>query len=589
MSSLKRSNSCWMDEGGQPSAEDLQSQDCPPLKKVRSLNAVGAAVKNTFKNFSFSKCKTTRSQSFNVSRTRITSNSSDQPDQNLTTDSPMNITNANLCTPTQQKSFATYTTPINSVCDTPPSLQRTNGEFEDKFDLEETPRKCPASPTASHQSATSFDVNFLQGVIGDSEPGEAFRKEQFLLTRQILGNETYDSDTDPHNLSDSFDLNDSFMGEDDDDDVNLNADRVFLPERNGSLSSNEYGERSPDLSMCDTLGSTSNLTCINNGEITDDSTDKSSSTIARAPSDRIRFRDQMRIIHSNDTPTLQRNTNIDIFQNNESFMNGQERADSIVSTNSDMSSISHMGAFNIENQNLYDLDNAFKIGSPNQFLTLKSILKKQHDTSECGSHSVFNKSVRWKESNEEITFDKTNNSTKSSSSPFDFQRLLNALREFARKSKNAGELSDEPIVIERDHTLKRRIILLPRNPSSILKYLNFKTLKTMLEKTYKYKVFFKYVPRKMSKHQWRRVDLIFVDSLSCIDLNDYKTKNGSAVDVTKNFPMMQCGIEGDMYSTDGFGDKMLVYQFAKNDIKIGQTFCDHIKSMIERYRFNRPS
>uniref|UniRef100_A0A0K0FM84 Uncharacterized protein n=1 Tax=Strongyloides venezuelensis TaxID=75913 RepID=A0A0K0FM84_STRVS len=230
--------------------------------------------------------------------------------------------------------------------------------------------------------------------------------------------------------------------------------------------------------------------------------------------------------------------------------------------------------------------NTAKIFSDNGPPRLKSCLRKPMDNifDVSTSNTTLNKSVRWKEYNEEFHFCSSPTDSKST---FDFQNLLDALTQFAeniRKSKE--DLSDCPIVVERDHSLKKRIILLPGNStsSSIFRLLNLKTFKSIYEKTYKTKIFFKYIPRKMTSNQWKRVDLVIIESIQDLNLENYKTKKGSVIDVKKSYPLLYLGVEGETYPSSLLQEGVNIYQFSKDSIEVNQYFCDYVKGLIERNR-----
>uniref|UniRef100_A0AC35TWY9 Uncharacterized protein n=1 Tax=Rhabditophanes sp. KR3021 TaxID=114890 RepID=A0AC35TWY9_9BILA len=224
-----------------------------------------------------------------------------------------------------------------------------------------------------------------------------------------------------------------------------------------------------------------------------------------------------------------------------------------------------------------------EVASPTSQLGLRGILKRTNTNCEMKQP----KSVRWSELNKEHIFEKEKAVEEST---FNFQRLLNALKEHtlnAIEDKKINRHTDEPITIDRKHTFKKRIILLPKSPMSLLRNLNLQALIAMLDKTYKYKVSFKYTPRRLSLQQWKRVDLIFVDSLASINFHEYKINSGALVNITKQFPIVHLGLEGETYQPGLLGGNLLAYQFPKYDYRIGQHFCDWIKNVIERHRFNR--
>uniref|UniRef100_A0A0N4Z0F5 ERCC4 domain-containing protein n=1 Tax=Parastrongyloides trichosuri TaxID=131310 RepID=A0A0N4Z0F5_PARTI len=437
----------------------------------------------------------------------------------------------------------------------------------------------------------------------------------------------YESDTDPHNLSNEYydnDDDDECKDSDIEDmDCSFLARQIFTPEKNGVPLSLGVDRRSPNLSP-------SNSKIMEGKNIEENSNRISITTInifgslERTPCKEDNRKNIDDIGNHDIFTTINLNTCKEDNKNME-YISTQEMSESIDHTICKDNNMDDVGSedvfddlddyqgffethstdanYNVskkENvvffgcndsvfENHTELDLSRKIYSKNGPIGLKSCLKKPLDSiCETDSQCTLNKSVRWKESNEEFIISKENHNDNKST--FDFQRLLNALNQLAENIRSKKEeVSEEPIKIERDYSLKRRIVLIPRNivSTSVLCMLNFKTFKTLYEKTYKSKIIFKYIPRKLSMNQWRRVDLIFIESLKYINLKDYKTKKGLTVDVAKIYPLLYVGVEGEEYPSCLVTEGINIYQFNKENIEVNQPFCDYVKNLIERNRIVR--
>uniref|UniRef100_A0A0N4Z8R8 ERCC4 domain-containing protein n=1 Tax=Parastrongyloides trichosuri TaxID=131310 RepID=A0A0N4Z8R8_PARTI len=252
---------------------------------------------------------------------------------------------------------------------------------------------------------------------------------------------------------------------------------------------------------------------------------------------------------------------------------------------------------NVEsNSNIFSssfVDSNFKINETKINMTkeltitkVKSILKQPSCSQDADISNSSCKSVRFKAGHE--IFSIHNETSSSIKDVFNFDRLLDALNKFVDTVRFKDKDSDEPpLIVERDFSLKRRIIVAPKEPSSTLKFLKLKQFRKMFEANYKTKYTIKYLPRKLSKQQWKRVDLILFDSFNELAQENFKTKSGRLIDCEKSFPKIACAIEGDSFIKEMEKARQNVFVFSKNNINITQTFCDFVKNVIDRSKSNK--